>query len=289
MAICNFSGTYGSAPRDCASLQSWLNTLIGDLVEVDQVRCSSGASDPTAADLNALWGACSPPSNGGVVVWTNTTTNEVQAWSLCSGTWSKVSLDLCDAMDLRVVPNGTPSSNFNSYWTADGCSGPPNTGALVVEDGTGNMWYWNGSAWTAISSGGGSIASTIYRYRGYSATTTITGVTSYPMPIFWFDNNDTSLGQTDTLTYTPQRTGRLRIEAFGDRDVVGTGDMGTMKIVIDGTTVVYQEQKDFQGGWSIYWWYDATAGTSFNLQIVDSKYPQDTRYTTVRAAYIIEF
>ena len=282
--LCNFQTNYGGAPKDCGSLQQWLNTFTNLAPTLDQTRCSSGASDPTSADLNALWSPCTPPE-GAIVVWHNTTTNEYQIWYYCGGSWGEAGTDICPAMDLRVVPNGTPTTSFNTYWTADGCSGPPDTGALVIENGTGNMWYWDSgtSSWNAISSGGGG---GLIRYYGY-ANAYITGVTTYQFNVQWRDNSDTVVATTTSFNYTVQRTGWVEIRMEVTRHVVGTGSQGGIGIWVDGSLIRSEDTPDFDDTIAISGFTYQTAGTTIAVELTDTKWPQDQRWTTMWA-YILE-
>lgn len=155
MGLCNFSTIYGSAPRDCPDLQTWLDTLVSVLEPSDNMRCGSNAGPPGSdADLEALFAPCVAPPDA-VAYWFDTLAGTWTTWVKCGGIWTPMSgtANYCDLMSLRVVPLGTLPANFNAFWNAEGCPNPPATGAMVIEDTTGNRWYWNGAVWTALNAG----------------------------------------------------------------------------------------------------------------------------------------
>lgn len=302
--LCNYQTTYGSAPKDCGTLQQWLNTLTGLLPTVDQTRCSSGAADPTSADLDALWSPCTPPE-GAMVVWNNTTTSEYQIWYYCGGSWSEAGTDLCPTMDLRVVPTGTSTSNFNSYWTASGCSGPPDTGALVIENGTGNMWYWDSgsSSWNAISVGGGVSGSSRYRFTANFNTTS----TNYYYPnLRWYDNGDNSLGTFSDpgYVYTVQKTGWVWIHMWYTRNANHQGDYrGTLRLNINSggysnalhwystsnpkqSGSSYQEYGGDTGAWSYF--VSANAGDTIEIQLRFYRGNNPSDYSSRLYGFVLE-
>lgn len=75
MSLCDIS----YPPEDCVALRYWLWDLVQILTYVDPVKCGTGTADPSAAQLEALWGTCDVPP-GAFAVWYNSVGAETTYW-----------------------------------------------------------------------------------------------------------------------------------------------------------------------------------------------------------------